>query len=62
MDSRTASILSVCRQITGREVRPTLVSFPYDRPEDVEAHREVFRSDLRFGEPTFLMMSMQYSV
>jgi AraC-like DNA-binding protein len=52
-DGRTASILSVCRQITDREVNPTLVSLPYDRPVAVEAHRQMFRSDLRFGEPTW---------
>lgn len=55
MDARTAAILSVCRQITGRELNPTLVAMPYERPENVEAHRQLFRSDLRFGEPTGYM-------
>jgi AraC-like DNA-binding protein len=54
-DSRMAATLSVCRQITGREVAPTLVHLPYARPADIRAHRKLFQADLRFDEPTWSM-------
>ena len=54
-DSRMAAIVTVCRQITTREVAPTLVLLPYARPADVKAHREFFRADLGFDEPTWSM-------
>jgi AraC-like DNA-binding protein len=54
-DSRMAAIVSVCRQITRREVAPTLVHLPYARPPDVRAHRKFFQADLRFDEPTWSM-------
>lgn len=54
-DSRMAAILSVCRQVTGCEVAPTLVLLPYARPADVRAHRKFFQADLRFDEPTWSM-------
>ena len=55
VDVRAAAILSVVRQITGRELTPILVAMPYDRPENVQAHREWFRCDLKFDEPTWSM-------
>lgn len=54
-DSRMAAILSVCRQITNRDVAPSLVHLPYPRPADVRAHRKFFQSDLSFDEPTWSM-------
>ena len=54
-DSRMAAILSVCRQITGRDVAPILVLLPYARPADIKTHRRFFRADLRFDEPTWSM-------
>ncbi len=54
-DGRIAAVLSVCRQITGRDLDPTLVRLPYPRPEDISAHRQLFRSDLEFGERTWSM-------
>jgi AraC-like DNA-binding protein len=50
-DVRLASIISVCRQITGRDLSPSLVLFPYPRPADVGAHRRLFRCDSSFDEP-----------
>ncbi len=54
-DARTAAIVSVCRQITGREVSPELLLLPFARPADIGAHRQFFRCDLRFDEPTWSM-------
>ncbi len=54
-DGRIAAVLSVCRQITGRDLDPTLVRLPYPRPEDISVHRQLFRSDLDFGERTWSM-------
>ena len=55
VDGRTAAVLSVCREITGREIAPTLVLLPYARPADISAHRQLYRADLRFDEPTWSM-------
>lgn len=52
-DARLAAIVSVCRQMTGRDISPILVVLPYPRPADIRAHRELFRSDLRFDAPTW---------
>ena len=49
VDETFAAIVAIARQITGEDIAPLRVDFPYQRPASVEALRSYFRSDLRFG-------------
>jgi AraC-like DNA-binding protein len=46
VDARLAIIIAVTREITGTEVTPVEVCFPYPKP-----HREIFRAPLAFDWP-----------
>lgn len=47
-DESVAGIVSVLREITGRQIDPVTVVCPYPRPDDLSALRRVFRSELSF--------------
>jgi AraC-like DNA-binding protein len=51
-DARLASIITIARQITGEEINPVEVCFPYHRPMQIADYEAVFRAPLRFGRPT----------
>jgi len=50
LDDALAALIAMCRQITGRDVAPVAVEFPYGRPASVRAHRAHFRSSLIFDQ------------
>ncbi len=51
VDTGAASLVTVLRQITGRQVDPVEIEFPYSRPEDLQKLRAVFRCELTFDAP-----------
>jgi len=51
IDARLAIIVSVSREMTGTEIKPVEVCFPYPQPADIAAHQEFFRAPLAFGRP-----------
>ena len=48
-DARLASVLSVCREITGAPIVPLHVQFPYRRLPDVREYERLFQAPLEFG-------------
>jgi AraC-like DNA-binding protein len=51
LDARLSVVVAAAREITGTEVSPLEVHFPYERPLDVAEHQRYFRCPLRFDEP-----------
>ena len=51
IDTSAASLVTIVRQITGRQIDPVQIEFPYRRPDDLTRLRAVFRCDLVFDEP-----------
>ena len=51
VDNRLATIVAVCREITGIEDIPARVDFTYDQPASTLEHRRFFRCPLRFSQP-----------
>ena len=49
-DYALAGALQVSRELTGLDITPTEVSFTYEQPSSIVAHRRHFRSPLHFGE------------
>jgi len=56
IDARMAAVLTVAREITGRELVPLEVWFSYARPADVAEHRTFFRGQLEFDRPRSLFV------
>ena len=50
-DEMTVGALTLARDATGTDLVPAAAAFPYERPDDISAHREFFRCDLKFSEP-----------
>ena len=50
IDYRLAAVLAVCREVTGVDVAPEDVTFPYAQPPSTLEHRRWFRCPLRFGQ------------
>jgi len=52
IDYELAAGVAVVREITGVDIEPIEIRFPYaERPSDLTAHRRHFRCNLSFGEP-----------
>jgi AraC-like DNA-binding protein len=51
VDARLALIVAVSREITGADITPVKVCFPYPEPADATAYREFFRGPVAFDEP-----------
>jgi AraC-like DNA-binding protein len=51
VDARLAMMVAVSREMTGIEITPVEVCFPYPQPAETTAHREFFRAPLAFGRP-----------
>ncbi len=51
VDTVAASLVTVLRQITGRQIDPAAIEFPYQRPDDVRKLRSVFRCEMTFEAP-----------
>ncbi len=51
VNARLACMLAVSREITGTDVTPVEVSFPYPRPPSTRDYARVFGCALRFGRP-----------
>ena len=51
VDESFAAIVAIARQITGEDIAPRRLDFPYQRPARLEALRSYFRADFRFGAP-----------
>lgn len=49
-DYRLAAVLAVCREVTGVDVVPVSVTFPYAQPRSTLEHRRWFRCPLRFSQ------------
>jgi len=50
LDDALAAVISACRQITGRDIAPVAVEFPYGRPASLVAQRAHFRARLVFDQ------------
>ena len=48
-DARLATLLGVCREITGAPIEPLMVQLPYRRPDVAEEYERFFRAPLEFG-------------
>lgn len=48
-DARLATLLGVCREITGALITPLTVQLPYRRPDEVQEYERFFRGPLEFG-------------
>jgi AraC-like DNA-binding protein len=51
VDSRLATVVAACREITRVEIVPLEVAFTYPQPPSTVEHRRFFRCPLRFGQP-----------
>ena len=51
VDAELATIVGMCREITGVDLAPCEVAFSYDQPASTEEHRRFFRCPLRFSRP-----------
>jgi AraC-like DNA-binding protein len=51
VDARLAIMLGVSREMTGAEISPVEVCFPYSQRSDTSEHQGFFRAPLRFGRP-----------
>jgi len=49
LDARLATLIAMAREVTGNEITPLEVRFPYERPEDTREHKRVFKCPLVFG-------------
>jgi AraC-like DNA-binding protein len=59
VDSRLASVVAGCREITGVEVVPAQVDFSYAQPLSILEHRRFFRCPLRFNQPVSKVVFQQ---
>jgi AraC-like DNA-binding protein len=50
-DARLAVSMTLTRKLTGADVVPVEVGFPYPRPDDTSVHRRIFRAPLKFDCP-----------
>jgi AraC-like DNA-binding protein len=48
VDDGLAAVITAARQISGREIVPVRVEFPYPRPANARVHREFFRCRVSF--------------
>ena len=49
IDYRLAAVLAVCREVTGVDIAPVDVTFPYPQPRSTLEHRRWFRAPLHFA-------------
>jgi len=56
VDGRMASATAVARELTGVDVAPVEVRFPYSRPSDVSEYRRIFRCPVLFDEPESMLV------
>jgi AraC-like DNA-binding protein len=50
-DGRLALSITLPRKLTGADIVPVEVGFPYPRPDDTSEHRRIFRAPLKFDCP-----------
>ena len=48
-DARLAAVLAMCRELTGTDVTPLSVQFPYRQPADTREYERFFQAPLEFG-------------
>ena len=56
IDGRMASATAVARELTGVDIVPLEVRFPYPRPSDTSEHRRIFRCSLLFDQPESMLV------
>lgn len=49
IDYRLAAVVAACREMTGMDIAPVEVTFPYAQPRSTHEHRRWFRCPLRFA-------------
>lgn len=46
-----AATLAAVKSLTGKELRPSMVSFRHTSPEDISEYQRIFQTDLKFSMP-----------
>jgi AraC-like DNA-binding protein len=58
-DTELATIVGICREVTGVDLAPFEVVFTHDPPASTAEHRRFFRCPLRFGGPVSKLVLLQ---
>jgi len=56
IDGRMASATAVARELTGVDINPLEVRFPYPRPSDTSEYRRIFRCTVLFDQPESMLV------
>lgn len=56
VDAKLSWTLAVAREVTGTEIAPLEVRFPYPRPPDTTEYQRVFCAPLRFDQPEAMLV------